>query len=562
MISISYPVVGENFVNRLDLLKKLHSAYFVDNVALVGPRRIGKSSIAEQFLQELEQKNTIKFRFDVQGNMGTPGKFALRLLRSFLEAYFTQLNNSVSINLDEVEINPMTLMGAAEEIRSSTFKSLSRFLGNYFPATPENERAVFEKVLRFIDDFSFELGVKTAIVLDEFQEIIDLSKFKDFGGKKILGFLQNIFSEQKHVWYLFTGSAVRIMIDILEHKDTPFYGRVRRFNVKPFSKNDTAKLASVCTKKPISAEALNLLYALSNGHPYYTNVIIRSASGIYGKTAVISKKNIEASFILELSEGSLNSHCNYLFESSLARLEKRGVFLKEIMRELSSGEATITELSYKIGRRAGNINSTLRNLCHLDLIDKDIKSKKYQISDPILEIWLRSIYGQNEPKLDIIRRNISENYSEYIESLSTEIGVYFESYMREMLQKFKGQKFENVYLPKFMKVQGINVFDELGEVSGKPENIEIDAACLGEQNWICEFKYRQKNIGKKDIVRLIKKKEFIEKKMSFQIDKIMFVAKSGFSEYALNSDVWCLTVRELNNLLSMLNMKKIPKTKI
>ena len=88
MISISHPVSGEDFVDKVDLLKNLHAAYPIDNVALVGPRRIGKSSIADQFLLTLKEKNTIRFRFNVQGNMGTPGRFGVRLLRPFLFSYF------------------------------------------------------------------------------------------------------------------------------------------------------------------------------------------------------------------------------------------------------------------------------------------------------------------------------------------------------------------------------------------------------------------------------------------------------------------------------------------
>ena len=93
------------------------------------------------------------------------------------------------------------------------------------------------------------MKVKTAIVLDEFQEIVDLDKFKDFGSGKILGFLQGIISEQKNVWYLFTGSAVRIMSDILEGETAPFYGRVIRFNVGPFEKDDMAALVYTCVPK-------------------------------------------------------------------------------------------------------------------------------------------------------------------------------------------------------------------------------------------------------------------------------------------------------------------------
>ena len=555
MISISKPVSGEDFINRVDLLKKLHSTYPIDNVALVGPRRMGKSSIAEQFLLTLKQKNAIKFRFDVQENMGTPGKFAIRLLRSFLKSYFDQFTNFRDSELDEIEVNPAVLVDFADRIKSKTLNKLSRFLVTYFPPSPENERAVLERILHFLDDFSSEMNAKAVVVLDEFQDIVDLNRFKGFGNGKILGFLQGIISGQKNVWYLFTGSAVRIMIDILEGGRAPFYGRVIRFNVTPFNRDDTAALVYKCTDKPVTDEALNLIYALSNGHPFYTRVIISAAEKISDNDVIVTRHDIEEAFITELFGGTLDSHCKYLFESSLARLEKKGTFLKEILRELSAGEESVTELSQKVGRKTGNLSLALRNLHHLDLIEKI--DKKYHISDPIMGIWLRTVYGHNEPKLDIIRKNISKNYEEYIASLSTETGIFFESYMREMLQRFKGQRYKDIRLPKFNVVQGLNSYDKSGEVFGKPSNIEIDALCQGEETWICEFKYRKRSVNEKDIEILHKKRKFIEKKLSLSIHRMVYIARSGFSEGALNSDVLCLTFERLNDLLSVLNMKKI-----
>jgi len=556
LISISEPVSGENFVDRVELLKKLHTAYLVDNIALVGPRRIGKSSIAEEFLLTLKQRNTIKFRFDVQGNMGTPGKFAVRLLRPFLSNYFMQFSNIADPRLDEIEINPSILIDAANQINSKILYNLSRFLVSYFPPSSENERAVLEKILSFLDDFSSEMNVKTVIVLDEFQEIVDLNKFKGFGNGKVLGFLQNIISGQKNVRYIFTGSAVRIMVDILEDKGAPFYGRVKRFNVRSFNKDDMSKLVYKCTEKPIAAEAMNLIYTLSNGHPFYTRIIISTADELSGDEGIITWQNVEESFVSELSRGTLDSHCTYLFESSLAKLEKRGTFLKEILRELSSGEASVTELSRRVGRKTGNLSLPLRNLYRLDLIDKS--NKKYYISDPILEIWLRTVHGHNEPKLNIIKKNISKNYEEHVAALSSETGIFFESYMREMLRKFDGQLFKGFRLPRFNTIHGINTYDNLGEVTGKPSNVEIDALCQGDENWICEFKYGKKSVKEKDIEQLNKKKMLIEKKLKIQINRILYVAKCGFSKQVLGSDVWCLTFRQLNELRTTLNMKKIP----
>lgn len=559
MLSIGHPVSGEDFVDRLDLLKQMHAIYPLDNIALIGPRRIGKSSIAEQFLLTLKQKNTIRFRFNVQGNMGTPGKFGLRLLRSFLSSYFYQFSDMADPGLEEMEINPSILSDAAKHINSETLYKLSRFLGSYFPPSPENERAVLERILCFLDEFSIEMGVNAAIVLDEFQEIIGLDKYGDFRNGKVLPFLENIISGQKNVWYLFTGSAVRIMTKIFEGEDASYHGRVKRFHVQPFNKDDTLKLICKCTDKPISAEALHLLYTLSNGHPFYTVVIISAAHTISEGSAIINKHHVEEAFISELSGGILDSHCNYLFDTSLGRV-RSDALLREILREISSGETSLTGLSARIGRSTGYLSLPLRNLYNLDLIDK--KNTKYYIADHVLQIWLRTVYGQNEPNLAIIRGKISENYREYIAAISSETGIYFESYMREMLQKFAGQKYRGIRLPRFNKVQGaVNIFDESGEVFGKPANIEIDALCQGDENWICEFKYRKKSVSKKDISLLTKKKDFFERKLNLKIDRMMYVAKSAFSKQALDADVWCLTFQQLNDLRTTLNMKKIPTPK-
>jgi len=556
MISIKNPVTGENFINRIDLLKTLHAIYPIDNVALIGPRRIGKSSITEEFLRTLDHDNTVKIRFMVDRNIGTPGKFGVRLLRDFLAAYFRQIRNE-EIDIYDIEIDPAIVMDLSNRINSQSLYKIARFLLSYFPASPENERTVLERVLLFIQLFSEEMELSTALVLDEFQEIIELDRFKNFGNGKFMAFLNDIISNQNNVWYLFTGSAVRLMKDILEAPDSPFYGRVKRFDVKSFTKEDTIKLAHKCTNKPITAEALELLYSLANGHPFTSNVIVTKASLIAGTKSLINKKHIEEAFISEISGGTLDSHCNYLLETSLGR-SGINALLKEILRTLSRGEATLTELAKKLGRTTGYLSLPLRNLYNLDMIEK--QGKKYFIVDNILKIWLNSVSEGDEPDEIRLKKSINENYQEKIASLSTDVGIFFESYLREMLRKFNGQKFEELYLPKFESVEAVNAFDEIGRVFGKSSNIEIDCLCLGQENWICEFKYRNKYITEKDINILIKKKQFIEVELKIQIHKILFITKSAYKESSFRSDVWCMDLKKLDDLLTMLGMKKISKS--
>ena len=175
-----------------------------------------------------------------------------------------------------------------------------------------------------------------------------------------------------------------------------------------------------------------------------------------------------------------------------------------------------------------------------------------------MQVWLNAVHGHDEPRLDAIRKKITNNYQEYVANIKEELGFYFESYLREMLRKFDGRYYKDFRLPMFDTVDSSNAFDESGVVFGRPSNIEIDALCLGTEgeNWICEFKHRNKMVGKKDVDELLRKRAFFEQKTKTRIHRLLYVAQSGFSEEALQSEVWCVTFRELDQLLSMLNMRK------
>lgn len=567
MISISHPATGPDFLDRRDLLKRLHSAFPHQNVVLVGPRRIGKTSIAEEFLRTLTLENTVKVLFDVQGNMGTPGKFAIRLLHAFLKAYIQQIRSTFDTELDDLELKPAILVGVAEEISSKSLSDLAKFLISYFPPSPDEERPTFERVLRFLDTFSTEMGVTVALVLDEFQAIMELGSYKglesDYSvrpGKtrtrssgKLLGLLQNIISSQKNVWYLFTGSSVRMMMDIMEDEDSPFYGRVERQAVTRFPKEDACDLIHRCTGKAVSGEALSLLCQLSNGHPFYLVVLAIAADRLSGLNPIIGRQEVEEAFIEELTRGTLYSHCRYLFETSLSRVRKVAL-LKEVLRELSAGDLSLTELARKMKRSTGYLTTPLSVLYNLDLIER--KDKRYLISDPVLQVWLNAVHGQSEPRLDAIRKRITQSHQERIAGIRTELGIYFGSYLRELLRKFDGRRFKDRSLPRFETVDSTNDYDEAGVVFGKPSNIELDALCLGEENWICEFKHRTRTVTKKDLELLLKKRDFFQEKTKIRIHQLLCVAPSGFSKEALQADVWCISSQELDELLSLLNMRK------
>jgi len=558
MISLSRIAVGKDFVNREEILKRLTIAYKKHNVALVGPRRIGKSSIAAQFFEILPDAKVTKVIFDVSQNMGTPGKFALRLLISYLEAYLKlkSKDRNLAVLLEDVDIKPINLMELAEGINSNILRRLAQFMVNYYPPSAENEQEVLKRVLIFLEDFAEENKCEVSIVLDEFQAISEFERFSSFGKGRVLPFLQGIVSSQKRVWYLFTGSAISLMTEIVEGEDSPFYGRVEKIDVGGFTKEDSVELINRVSNKPFSGEALALLWAITKGNPYYLVVLANRVNFLSEDKKYIDKNIIEEAFIEEITRGVLYSHCQYFFDTSLGKIGKSSSVLKEVIRILSTGIKSPSGIAKRLGREVSYVGPLLSNLYQLDLILKE--GKQYFIADPVLQVWIEDVYGFGLPKIEKIKKKVARNYQENIANLKKDTGHFFESYMRELLSKFDGSGFRERELPCFEKIESLNIFDRNGYVYGKPSNIEIDALCVGKAVWICEFRYRNELAVKKDIDLFIRKKHLVEEILNLRVETLMFISKAGFTEAAMKeTDVWLVDSKDLNELLSKFNMRKI-----
>lgn len=98
-----------------------------------------------------------------------------------------------------------------------------------------------------------------------------------------------------------------------------------------------------------------------------------------------------------------------------------------------------------------------------------------------------------------------------------------------------------------------------GIVFDRPSNVEIDALCQGEENWIVEFEYRDRLVTENDLKRLKKRKKLVEEETGIRIDQICFVSVAGFREEALaeESGVWCMDLKVLNALLKKYGMRRV-----
>lgn len=556
-------MVGEEFIDRREILRTLSNLYENDqNAALVGVRRIGKSSIAREFCRRLkeEKEDVVPVYFEVHKNMGTPGRFAVRFLIEALAEYFKHMH-ALTEDISNLELDIRPLLELARKIKSEKLMELAQFLISYYSAGPTNERQVFKKVFEFFEEFAIEQRVKFAMILDEFQDIRMLERYKAFGKEGVLSLFEGISSGQRMVWYCLTGSLVRMMEEILEDAKSPLYGRFRKIKVECFEEEDTRVLATKICQKPLTGEALRLLHAVTEGNPYYIVVISNGVQFLAEdkQKRMIDKELVEESIYSEIIDGELNSHCNYLFESSLARAS-RSTSLKEVMKYIALRDgATPSEIAKDLGREMGEISPLLRNLQNVDLIRKH--NKRYSVIDPVLAIWLKAVYGFSEPRLEKIKRGVEKNYMELVTKLKRERGFLFESYVRELFRRFDGAVYEERELPEFERVDSVNIYDKTGIVFDRPSNVEINALCQGKANWIVEFEYRDRLVTEKDLRILKKRRKLVEEEMGVYIDQVCFVSVAGFREEALRfakeSNVWCMDLKVLNALLRQYGMHRV-----
>jgi len=124
---------------------------------------------------------------------------------------------------------------------------------------------LIEDVLTLIENAHSEQD-RIIVVLDEFQEIIDLAPKFD---KQLRSIMQN----QKHINYILLGSQESMMTDIFENKKSPFYhfGEMMRLGKLPrddFHQYLSQRFAECYPES--HAEIADIILNYTGCHPYYS----------------------------------------------------------------------------------------------------------------------------------------------------------------------------------------------------------------------------------------------------------------------------------------------------
>lgn len=243
---------------------------------------------------------------------------------------------------------------------------------------PKSEMPVLlEDLLTGMNAYVEKNGLRASIALDEFQEITELEE-----SKEIEGILRSNIQTQRKISYYFIGSRRRILNDMFNNKNRPFYKSAFNYPLSKISREEFVSFIQKQfqgTNKKCQEKIAGLLYEKADGYPYYVQ-----------KLAYLLWEATEE----EASQAQLEKS-----SQDLLRLEKAD--FEGLWSGLSLGQRSLlktlaldpTRSPYskdyleKQGLSLGGTQKAMEALLSKDLIEEG--EKGFQLVDPVMAAWLK-----------------------------------------------------------------------------------------------------------------------------------------------------------------------------
>jgi hypothetical protein len=360
---------GLPFCNRKSELKELSShAHNKTNVVLFSPRRYGKTSLVKK----------------LQRNLVREGYLAV-----YCDFFLVTSENDVARRMAKS-------IYALLHQRESLLKKGARFLNIFKTFRPvfkpsadqglvlsvepvpvdlpgiELLDKVMEEFGNFIEKQTMFSGVH--IVFDEFQEITDLK------GSQVEGVLRKHIQEQP-ASYFFVGSRRRILLDMFNKKNRPFYQSAIVVPLEALPHDELTHFLTDQFKKGGKHCPKSIGEIISTKvfqYPYYAQALAYHVYEVSGK--VVAEGDINKAF-----EKLLASE-RYGYEGIVQDLTGPQLALLKALAAHPTSKIMSTEYMQTHRLSVGGIQYARKKLEDLDLIERN--DGLWRIVDPVFSLWL------------------------------------------------------------------------------------------------------------------------------------------------------------------------------
>jgi len=445
------PVVGKDFFGRdgvLQLLLKralsLRQGYR-QNVAVLGPELIGKSSLLQHFMTRFEDPETFIVYTDFRPR---------ELFEEFAERFATVFIHSFLRGIGQESFgNPRIQTEAFQHVAPKTTQWLKAFLEKRHKL---NVTESFVTLLELPSRTWKETGKFAILILDEFDKLLEFGIEEPFAhlGKQIM--------IQKETMYLLASSQVSLAQMILRQRLSLLFGHFEIVTLEPFSPRGAFEyLEKRWHLAPLDFETKQFLIFVTGGYPFYLNVLGQHLSSYPAPDLRHPPRSVVPVLerILFNAQGILSQYFRMRLDRVISH-DASGKALT-ILQSLSRRACTSQEIR-ALFRNGKDLHKTISKLLETGMVSKN--GTFYRITDHLFAFWMRSCF---ERKANILSGNISEQSSEFRKEAEETIKMFSEQSKKDLHEKilelfssFKGEMVEidqkSHRLPKFSEVRLYN----------------------------------------------------------------------------------------------------------
>ena len=339
-----------------------------NNLALISPRRIGKTDLLRHCLSQPSIRNKYHaFIVDIYSTRSL-SDFVICLGRVILEELRPKGKKALSLF-----VNVLSSLKTGISYDSSGMPSWSVSVGDIV-----SPKTTLDEIFNYLQ----KSDKPCIVVIDEFQQI---TKYAD---ENIEAILRTYVQYCSNANFVFSGSHRHLMGAMFTSPARPFYQSVTVINLPLIDKNkyfDFCRFHFENGGKSIEVVAIEALYDRFDGVTFYLQKVMNI---LYMKTdkgerCTIDQLQPAIDFIVDFTANT--------YEDLLYQLPDKQ---KQVLLAISAADKAAKVTSGSFAKRYGLVspsstNSAIKGLMEKDLItcEKDV----YQVYDKFFNIWLRQI---------------------------------------------------------------------------------------------------------------------------------------------------------------------------
>ncbi len=343
------------------------------DLVIFAPRRLGKSSLVLKAAANLRRKKGLIAYLNL---MTTPNKarFAERLANTIyadIAAPKARLKDKALAMFQGLRIAPTVSIDPVDGRIGFSFG-----VGH---AEADLDHTI-EMLLELPAKIAAERDQRVVLVLDEFQEIVDL----DPNFPKLL---RSVFQAQPDVSHVYLGSKRHVMRDLFSNANEPFWRSAKQMEIglippalfAPFIRRRFAE-----ANKELSEELCDRLLAITRGHPYATQELCYS---LWEQTPFDARA--EGSLLdraLGLVLQSEHAHFSLVWDGLAAG---QRVLLEALAREPGRPLAGEYRTRHRLAGPS-SVQGALAALTDRELVERE-PDGGYRVMEPFLTEWLAAV---------------------------------------------------------------------------------------------------------------------------------------------------------------------------